>query len=330
MLSEWDLADGLPVLADDADFELAQAALADAGLSDGLPLVPPTASRLAAMLAHEPEPRRGIDLVPPLFGELTPATIAYNAVIAGCPPDVLPLLAAAAEAMLAPEFNLLGLATTTGGAAVGMIVHGPAVAALGMNATTNCLGPGNRANATLGRALALVLRNVGGARADVGDMATVGQPAKYGFCLADAGGAPFGPLHLRRGVAAGRSAVTVLGISGTAEILPQSDAATPEDILGPVAAAMRTAVEVSGAAKQPAPPEQVFVLPPELGHRIAGHGWSLDRVQRWLFDAGGRAGPPIAPSPADIHPIITGDAGVKMAYLPLWGGGSRLVTRALR
>ncbi len=319
-----------PLAGEDVPWDEVQGLLAAADLADGLPMVPPTAARLAAMLDGVRDPQREIGHQPPLFGQLTPATVAYQCVLAGCVPGALPVLLAAAEASLADELNLLGLATTTGGAAVGMIVHGPAVASLGTNASTNCLGPGNRANATLGRALALVLRNVGGAKAGSGDMATVGQPAKYTLCLPESGGGGMPPLHARRGLDGRASGVTVLGISGTQEILPRVDAGSPEDILAPVAEAMRTTFRVSGAAKQPEAPEQLFVLPPELAGRIHDHGWDLGRIQAWLFEASRDGERPVAPSAGDIHPIVTGGPGVKMVYLPLWGGGTKPVTRAVQ
>ena len=323
MFGDW------PVLPDTTHWEEAQAQLESAGLSDGLPLVPPTGRRLAAMLAGAGDPATSHGLMPPLFGELTTASVAYCCVIAGCRPAELPVVIAAATACLAPEFNLLGLATTTGSAAVATLVHGPIAATLGMNASVNCLGPGNRANAAIGRAMSLVLRTVGGARAETGDMATVGQPGKYAFCFAESGEGPIPPLHVRRGLRPGSSAVTMLGVSGTAEVLPVEGRDTPEAILDPIAVAMVAALRVNGAAKQPEPPEQVFILPPELAGQIAARGWDLDRIQRHLIEAGERQGARLAATPDDILPVVTGGPGVKMAHLPLWGGGSRTVTVAV-
>ncbi len=318
-----------PILPDGAEFEAAQSALELAGLSDGLPLVPPTERRLVAMLAGVTDPARSHGFMPPLFGDLTVAAVAYQCVIAGCRPSELPVVLAASNACLEPEFNLLGLMTTTGSAAVATIVHGPIVERLAMNASTNCMGPGNRANAAIGRAVSLVLRNIGGARAETGDMATVGQPGKYAFCFAEGNGAPCAPMHVRRGIAAGSDAVTVLGVSGTAEVLPSEGRDTPEAILDPVAQAMRTAFLVNGAAKQPEPPEQVFILPPELAHQIAAAGWDMARIRRHLFESSKVDGRPITTSPETMFPIITGGPGVKMCHLALWGGGSLMVTRAV-
>jgi hypothetical protein len=326
-MSDW------PVIADASSFEDAQLLLADAELGDGLPLVPPTASRLAAMLSGVGDADRSLGHVAPLFGELTPRTVAYNCVLAGCRPSERIVVETALQACLEPELNLLGLMTTTGSAAVATVVHGPAVERLGLNASINCLGPGNRANAAIGRAVSLCLRNIGGAREGSGDMATCGQPGKYTFCFAEGGASPFPPLHVRRGLDAGASAVTVLGLSGTAEVLPLRDGeggdAGADAILDALAIIMAASVETTGASRQPDPPEQAFILPPELAIRLVGHGYDLAAIQSYLLDAGSKLGATIAPRREDIIPIVTGGPGVKIAYLPMWGGGSRMVTRPI-
>ncbi|MFM9940967.1 MAG: hypothetical protein ACKVP7_15900 [Hyphomicrobiaceae bacterium] len=320
---------GLPLFADTATHEFVEAALIEAELFDGLPVVPPTERRLQAMLEGVSEPDRSLGFMAPLFGEVTPRALAWCAVAAGCRPAELAVLASAAMATLEDSFNLLGLMTTTGSAAVATLVHGPIVGALGMNAGVNCMGPGNRANAALGRAMALVLRNIGGARPESGDMATLGQPGKYAFCFAEPFQGPIAPLHVRRGLAARQSAVTVLGVSGTAEVLPTEERDTPEAILDPMAVSMVAAFVANGAYRQPALPEHPFVLPPELAGQMAAKGWDLQRMQAHLFARARHNGKPIAEAPSAFQPIVTGGPGVKMAHLPLWGGGSRMVTRAL-
>ena len=170
--------DGL-IFAADTDWDRAQQALAEAGFGDGLPLVMPTQARMQQMLAGVADPGRSLGAMAPLFGELTIEAIAYCCVLAGCKPVELPVVATAAVATLADEFNLLGIQTTTGTPAVCVVVHGPVIRALDMNSGTNCLGPGNRANACIGRAVHLVLTHIGGARPDIADMATMGQPGKY-------------------------------------------------------------------------------------------------------------------------------------------------------
>ena len=323
-MNEWC---GWPVVEESAGWEAAQQILTDAELSDGLPLVPPTQRRLEAMVAgvaNRAEPR---GMLPPMFGELTPEAVAYQCVIAGALPKELPVVLAAAEALMEPDFNILGIATTTGTACVALCVHGPLARSLGINAGTNCLGPGNRANASIGRALQLVIRNIGGARPEVGDMATMGQPGKYTLCFAERNDGPFPTLTARRGLGGDASAITVMGVSGTAEVLPgDGEGATPEAILSPIATAMQAAIVMSGMGRKNQRGEQVFLLPLEMAEKIVRHdGWDLARVQQYLFDEG----QDVASAPDTIHPIVTGGAGYKMSYLPIWGGGSQTVTRAL-
>ena len=312
-----------PILAETVAFDAAQTALVEAGLDDGLPLVPPTARRLAAMLQGIAQPEAWRGAMPPLLGDVTAEDVAYQCVIAGCRPGVVPIVLAAAEACLEPDFNLLGLMTTTGSAAVATIVHGPIASRLGVNGSSNCLGPGSHANATIGRAVSLVLRNIGGARPGTGDMATIGQPVKYTFCLAEAQSGALPSLSERRGLGADVSAVTVLGVSGTAEVLPDEERATPEQILDPLIRIMQASHATTGAGRRPKLPEQVFLLPPEMAGQLADAGWGLARIQAHVA-AGG-----VAASPSAVHPILAGGPGVKMCYLPLWGGGSRTVTRVV-
>jgi hypothetical protein len=323
-MSEWC---GWPVVDEGTGWEAAQQILTDAELSDGLPLVPPTRRRLDAMVAGLKDRSESRGLMPPMFGDITPESIAYQCVIAGCRPAELPVVLAAAEATLDADFNLLGVATTTGTACVALCVHGPIARQLGVNAGTNCLGPGNRANACIGRALQLTIRNVGGAKPEVGDMSTMGQPGKYSLCFAERNDGPFPTLTARRGLGSDTSAITVMGVSGTAEVLPgDGEGATPEAILSPIVTAMRAAIVMSSMSRKNERGEQVFLLPLEMAQKIVRHdGWDVLRVQRYMFDEGQG----VARAPDAIHPIVTGGAGYKMTYLPIWGGGSQTVTRPL-
>ena len=163
-MTEWC---GWPVVPESTGWEAAQQILIDAELSDGLPLVPPTQRRLDAMAAVISGRAESHGMIPPMFDDITPEAVAYQCVIAGARPAELPVVLAAATATLEPDFNLLGIATTTGTACVALCVHGPIARQLGINGGTNCLGPGNRANASIGRALQLCIRNICGARSDV-------------------------------------------------------------------------------------------------------------------------------------------------------------------
>ena len=303
----------------------AQALLSAAGFGDGLPLVPPTESRLAAMLEGVGTPDAELAHLSPMFGAVTPQAVAYCALLAGCVPAELPVVLAAALAVAEEGFNLLGIATTTGTPTVAVCVHGPVAETLGMNSGTNCLGPGNRANACIGRAVALVLRNIAGMRPGSGDMATMGQPGKYGFAFAEGTHPWVPPLHARRGLPAGSSAVTVLGVSGTMEVLPEGGADSPEMVLRPMLAAMQGAQRASSGGKARPAQEQIMLIPAEMADILLKAGWSLARAQDYLFSAD----PGLARSAADIHPIITGGPGVKMTHPTLWMGGTETVTRAL-
>lgn len=332
-------SDTMPLFSETEVWEDVQAALEGAELSDGLPQVPPTLDRLNAMLEGRGAPDQSFGHVMPLMGELTLKAVAYNCVLAGCRPAELPIVLTAVEACIEPQFNLLGVLSTTGTPAVAVCVHGPAVQELGLNAGGNCLGPGNRTNACIGRAVSLVLRNVGGARAGIADMATMGQPGKYTFCFAEGHHAGFMPLHVRRGMKEEDSAVTVLGVSGTDEVLPAAERDGPEMVLQPIAAAMNAAIDVTSATRKPERGEQVFLISPEMADTLASHGWDLARVQAYLYESrrpypyqgvGDLDERPLARTPEDIHPIVTGGVGIKMTYLPLWSGGSDTVTRPVR
>src|SRR3981081_1348854 len=141
------------------------------GWGDGLPLVPPTEAKVTAMLGGR-DPERSLGAVPPGYGEATLEVLAAHAVMAGSDPAAFPVLLAAVEALLQPAFNLAGVQATTHPVAPLLVVHGPIAAELGIHGGSGVLGPGFAANATLGRALRLVLMNVGGARPGAGDLST--------------------------------------------------------------------------------------------------------------------------------------------------------------
>ncbi|TFV63837.1 hypothetical protein E4P41_03735 [Geodermatophilus sp. DF01-2] len=329
----------LPLFGPDADPAEALADLLAAGLGDGLPVVPPSAARLAAMVAGVGGPDAVLGQVPPLFGDLTVRAVAWYAVLAGCRPAELPVVVAAARAALEPEFNLLGIATTTGSPAVAVLVHGPVASSLGLTPVGG-LGPGARANACVGRAVALALAGIGGARAGLTDMATIGQPGKYTFCTASLPG-PFPPL------AAG-DAVTVVGASGVVEVLPASGYRTPAEVLAPAAAALAGVALAAGDPTRFRDGEQFLLLPPELAGFLDAHGWAGERAAEFLFAEGNAllaaaaarlsevssayaAGDlRVAASADDVRVVVTGGLGVKMALLPTWMGGTRSVTAAVR
>lgn len=336
----------LPLVRDDADPLAVRADLLAAGHGDGLVVVPPTAARLAAMLDGAGDPDIVLAQVPPLFGELTVRAVAWYSVLAGYPPVALPVVLAAARAALEPRFNLLGLATTTGAAAVGVLVHGPVAQRIGMTSGAGGLGSGNAANASVGRAVSLALAGIGGATAGLTDMSTLGSPAKYTCCTAESTAAPLPSLAARRGLPVGCDAVTVVAVGGLVEVLPGEGYREPPSVLGPAAAALAGVALASGDPFPADPGEPFLLLPPEPAGLLAEHGWDVGRIAGFLFEQGSallqeatgalarRAGvpayaagrPSVAASADDVQVVVTGGAGVKMQLLPPWAGGSRSVT----
>ncbi|MEK7874017.1 MAG: hypothetical protein AAB502_09215, partial [Chloroflexota bacterium] len=167
----------------DESLEAINDAFYEKGWTDGLPVVPPTAERIQRMLDYV---RRGpsevVAHLPPTDGEATIEKIAVNAVMAGCRPDYMPVLIAAVEAITEPRFNLNAIQATTNPVAPLTIINGPIRKELNVNCGSNALGQGWRANATIGRAIRLILVNVGGGLPGTVDKATLGMPGKYSFC----------------------------------------------------------------------------------------------------------------------------------------------------
>jgi hypothetical protein len=324
--------------------------------ADGLPIVPPTIDRVGRMLtANGVDPETVVCQLAPLFAAATWQDIAINAVMAGCKPEYLPVVAAAVDALAEPEFNLIGIATTTGSASTLVIVSGPVARRIGMNAGANALGPGNRANATIGRAVRLCLQNVGGAKVGEIDMATLGQPAKYAFCFAENEPAsPWSPLHVERGFAAADSAVTVVGNAGIVEVV-DSSSTSPEALAQTFAQSMLIAGTLGGGGLLGGG-EPLLVLPPEQAVLLDQAGCSKERfkalvweramlpldrlspairrhlIERRQSDPGGERDAParVAAKPQDIMIVVAGGVGIKAAYVPTWGGSTRAVSKRVR
>jgi hypothetical protein len=216
------------------DEAAAQALLYELGCTDGLPVVIPTPERVESMLGAgaQRDPDDVLGVVPPRQGIATVASVAISAVMAGCADAHFPIVCAAVQAVCDPAFTLGVVQATTHNAAVLTIVNGPArTIAPALAASTGALGPGNRANATIGRALRLVLLNAGGGQPGAGDMSTLGQPAKFTCCLAEAEeDSPFAPLATARGAAPGTSAITALAVEGPRQIMfvPVGDSAAAD------------------------------------------------------------------------------------------------------
>ncbi len=191
------------------------------GWSDGLPLIPPTEARVERMLqGYERTSDAVIAHVPVEDAPCTIEKLAINAVMAGCKPSYMPLLIATVQAVADPAFNLTAIQGTTNPVGPMIIVNGPIRHRIGINCGYGCLGPGWQANATIGRALRLLLINVGGGVPGVQDMAVMGHPGKYTMCVGEnEEESPWEPLHVERGLQPSQSAVTVVGVSGCLNIV---------------------------------------------------------------------------------------------------------------
>jgi len=254
-------------------------AMWDRGWSDGLPVVPPTEARVARMLTGtRRSPGDVVAVVPPDLVPCTVEKVAINAVMAGCLPEHLPVVLVAVEAACTRQFNMHGLLATTFFSGPILIVNGPIRQRIGMNSGVNALGQGNRANATIGRALQLVVRNVGGGLPGGVDRATLGSPGKLGFCFAeDEEGSPFTPLSVARGLEPGTDAVTLFAGHGPTSIIDQRSR-DPESLTRSFAAVLRA----NAHPKLPLKIDAVLVVSPEHGRIYREAGWGRDQLMERL------------------------------------------------
>ncbi|HEU5197443.1 MAG TPA: hypothetical protein VFW70_22080 [Methylomirabilota bacterium] len=313
---------------------------------DGLPFIAPTPERVAAMLGGR-NGSTSLGAVPPLWRQATIEKLAINAVMAGCEPAAFPIVLAAVEALLDPAFNLYGVQATTHPVAPLLVVNGAYGRRVGLHYGSGCFGPGFRANATIGRAIRLILLNVGGAWPGRYDMATQGSPAKYAYCIAEHEEAsPWGPL--RDG-----DTVTVYGGEGPHNVNDHVST-TASGILTNVA---DTAVSLgSNVGWYFSQAQLMVVLGPEHARTIAGDGFTRADVQRYVFEnarqplslmrLGGMYGMqdwpawmnattdpdarlPRVPSPDDVFVVVAGGSGKHSAIVPNCTF-SRAVSRPIR
>ena len=328
-------------LVEVADLEDEVEAAYARGWTDGLPVVPPTEERVLRMLAGTSRaPGDVVAVVPPDLAPCTVEKIAVNAVMAGCLPEHLPLVLAAVEGACTDAFNMHGLLATTYFSSPVLVVGGPVARAVGMNSGGNALGQGNRANATIGRALQLVVRNVGGGRPGEVDRATLGNPGKYTFCFAEEpAGSPFEPLHVSRGLLPGSSAVTLFAGAGVSPVVDQISR-TPQSLARTFALALRAVAHPKLALAFDA----LLVVSPEHGRVFREAGWdrarllaelepllslSADEVRRGAggIDEGMQLGPDAPPLPK-FRPgglLVThagGTAGMFSAVIGGWVSGT--------
>jgi hypothetical protein len=331
----------------------------DRGVTDGLPVVPPSRARVDAMLAATERPRDElVAQVPPNFGRATVEKLAVNAVMAGCRPEYFPVVLAVVEAACDPVFNLHGQSGTTNAASPLIIINGPVRQALEVNCAAGVFGPGYRANATIGRALRLVMINLGGTRAGQISMSTMGHPGRYTYCIGEYEEAsPWEPLSVERGFAATDSTVTLLSGEGPFTI---------NDHLSRSASQLAASLGWSAAGiwnhkSFPLYGHTLFVIGPEHARTLGEERWSKQDFRRFLYETirrpardllpgpdgaetgrlkdllDGRTGEdriPKFPSLEEIVVVVAGGtAGRFSAVVPGWMGGelgSRPVTRAIR
>lgn len=256
--------------------------LFDQGFTDGLPVVPPTPERVWRMLqGTKRDPQEVVATVPPNLAPATVEKVAINAVMAGAKPEYLPVILATVEAACSDDFNMHGVLATTWFAGPIIIVNGPIRHEIGMNMRVNAMGQGNRANAAIGRALQLVIRNVGGGRPGEVDRATQGSPHKYTFCFAEfEERAHWDPLHVERGFDREDSTVTLFA------------GAAPQPIGDQRARNARALANSFGMAmsalwhpKLYGASEAFLVLAPEHVNTLAQDGWSKDDLREQILRA---------------------------------------------
>ena len=316
------------------------------GWTDGLPVVPPEEGRVQSMLAMEGRPLETVIAHHPATRlELTLHAAAVNAVMAGCLPEYFPLVVAAFEAMDREPFNFHGSTVSTGGSGHLLIVSGPVGDEIGMNSGVNLFGPGNRANATIGRTIRLTLMNVFKIVPGIADKSTQGNPGKYSFCIAErADRNPWPPLCEEFGYPDGVSTVTVFAGAGFCNV-ENHGGNTPEAILDTMANAMANYGCISTG-------QSVVVLSPEHAEIVARPGWSKAQVREYLFEQAKHPREDIrrlgkldrgydrqrrddchrGVGPDDILVTVGGgDAGGHSSFIPSWsrGRGSIMQTQAI-
>ncbi len=259
----------------------------DRGWSDGLPVVPPTAPRVLRMLAGTTRPPGElIGEIPPALAPCTVEKAAINAVMSGCRPEYFAVVLAALDAALDPAFSWYGLLSTTMGVGPVVIVNGPVAKRIGLNSGMNVLGQGNRANATIARALQLVARNVGGAVPGGVDRSTQGHPGKFGVCFAeDETDEAWEALSVSRGFGRGTSAVTVFAACGS-HLVVDEVSREPQ----PLARSLAAALHSVGHPKHVQCYGALLVLCPEHWNVFKRGGWSRCDVEDAVHEASRRPG----------------------------------------
>jgi hypothetical protein len=309
------------------------------GCTDGLPVIVPTEKRVERMiLAGGLAADLSLGTIGPLDGSATVIAIAICAVMAGCKPDNFPVVLASAGVLCDPMLDIGEVQATTHCAGPMVIVNGPARFDCGpFESGTGALGPGNRANATVGRAIRLCLVNIGGGRPGIGDMALIGQPGKFTFCLAEAEElSPYPPLHTRLGYLEDQSVVTLINVEAPHSVLCKIGG-------GKLECAQRLLRQLASAVGNPASNninvgtgEVVVILNPEHARILHESGFAIGdlkeqiallarKPRRALFGA------PRVPdenldelqgvSSDQLLVMVAGGGGSYSMVAPSWGAG---------
>ena len=327
------------------------------GWPEGLPVVPPTEQRVKEFIERSGRPSdEVVGELPERRREITVDKVAANAVMAGCLPEYMPVVLAATEAMLEPIFNLVGPSSSMGGSAILSIVNGPIAKELNINSRNNLFGPGNRANATIGRAVRLILMNACAAIPGVFDRSVIGHPGKYTYCIAEADTEThWTPLHVERGFSPAESTVTVFAGESPRQIRAVGH---PEPIMmaiADVASSLGSNMSTSGSVGDTG----IGVRQGQIVVTIAGNSnlwkdWTKSQIKEYLFNrtqrsvadlkaamvlkgdvepSDGQIMIPLIPEPDDILLIFAGGEESNMSsVIPSWGPkvGSTAVTKLIR
>jgi hypothetical protein len=331
-------------------YEAVDAHYQDHGWTDGLPIIPPTEAAVAAFLRWtDRDPREVLGVLPPRQGEATVEKIAINAVMAGCKPEYFPVVLTAIEALADPVFNLDSVQATTHPVAPLILVNGPIARELGVNAGYNAFGQGFRANVTIGRAVRLVLMNIGGGLPGTGDRATQGSPAKIAYCVAEnEAESPWEPLHVEAGWPADVSTVSAYGCEAPHNIQDHYSN-TARGILLTVAGAMGQA----GSNNLLGRGFPILAFGPEHAATVAKEGFTKQQVKDFLFEHARyplaklgeeyrqaqlkrhdvRDAPdtmvPIVRAADDLTVIVVGGAGKHSSWQPTFGDGTKPTRRMI-
>jgi len=271
--------------------------LYERGVTDGLPVVPPTRERVDRMLAAAPwrRPDELIGVLGPQLGKATVEKVAINAVMAGCKPDYFPVVLAAAEGLCDTALCAHGLSITLMSGAPLAIINGPVRSKIGLNCGHNALGHGFRANATIGRAIRLITMNIGGARPHGVTKATMGHPGQYSFLVAENEEiSPWEPLHVERGFKKEDSVVTFFGGTGFFQVADFASN-TAQRLASTIGGTMGGGI--NNYREYPLMSDTVLVLSPEHAHTIARDGWSKRDLRKYLYETVVRRPEENAPPP---------------------------------